>query len=305
MMKPTFHTQISRLFLLLVLLGSGRSVNATIVNITVGGASNTFSPSSTTITLGDTIRWQWAGGSHTTTSLGIPASAAAWNQPMNSASTTFSYKPTQLGVYNYQCNPHAPAMAGTFTVSAPTPVKMGNVAGKIDANGKAVLSWTTYTEENNRHFEVQKSGDGFSFSKIDIVASQAPKGNSTAALKYTYTDNTPVKERAFYRLYQQDIDGKGGYSNVVFLAVKGENDLQIHLHPNPVKDKLNIHIAGKIGKNATIDLIDITGKVLQTKVPDQDNTMMTVFDLSKMQAGSYLIQYKDDNQDITKKVTKE
>ena len=304
-MKKTFHAILSPLFLLLVLFGYNDKSNATIVTVTVGGASNSFFPSSTTITLGDTIRWQWGGGSHTTTSLGIPGGATAWNQAMNSGATTFSYKPTQLGVYNYQCNPHAPGMAGTFTVSAPTPVKMSNVTGKIDANGRAALSWTTYTEENNKHFEVQKSNDGFSFSRIDLVPSKAPKGNSTAAINYTYTDGAAIKERAFYRLFQMDIDGKGGYSNVVFLAVKGENDLQVHLHPNPVKDKLNIHIAGKIGKNATIDLIDITGKILQTKVPDQDNTMMTVFDMSKMQPGSYLIQYKDDNQDITKKVTKE
>lgn len=303
-MKKNFHTRFSKLFLLLLLLGFSRQSQATIVTILVGGASNSFSPSSTTLVLGDTVRWQWVGGFHTTTSLAIPGGAAAWDQTLSSAGT-FSYKPTQLGTYNYQCNPHAPGMAGTFTVSAPTPVKMSNISGKIGEQGRAILSWTTYTEENNKHFEVQQSGDGFSFSKIGIVPSQAPKGNSTTALNYTYTDNNPVKERAFYRLYQQDIDGKGGYSNVVFLAVKGENDLQVHLHPNPVKDKLNIHIAGKIGKHATIDLIDITGKVLQTKVPDQDNTMMTVFDMSKMQAGSYLIQYKDDNQDITKKVTKE
>ncbi len=211
-MKKTFHAMRSRLFLLLILSGFVLQGHATIVIITVGGAGNTFSPSSTTITLGDTIRWQWGGGTHTTTSLGIPGGAASWNQPMTSASTTFSYKPTVLGVYNYQCNPHAPAMAGTFTVSAPTPVKMSNMAGKIDAAGKAVLSWTTYTEENNKHFEIQKSSDGFSFSRIDLVPSKAPGGNSTAAISYTYTDPAAIRERAFYRLYQVDIDGKSGYS---------------------------------------------------------------------------------------------
>lgn len=303
-MKKNAHTPFLKLFLLLLLLGFSRQSQATIVTILVGGASNSFSPSSTTLVLGDTVRWQWVGGFHTTTSLAIPGGATAWNQTLSSAGS-FSYKPTQLGTYNYQCNPHAPGMAGTFTVSAPTPVKMSNVSGKIDEQGRAILSWTTYTEENNKHFEVQKSSDGFSFSRIDNVPSKAPQGNSTTTINYSYTDVAAIKERAFYRLYQTDIDGKGGYSNVVFLAVKGENDLQVHAHPNPVKEKLSIHIAGKISKNATIDLLDINGKVLQTKIPDQDNTMMTVFDMSKMQAGTYFIQYKDANQDITKKVTKE
>ena len=202
-------------------------------------------------------------------------------------------------------HPHAPGMVGTFTVSAPTPVKMSNMTGRLDAQGRATLAWTTYAEEQNKGFEVQRSADGFSFSQVGQIPSQAPGGNSAEKHDYQFTDPAPVAERAFYRLRQVDLDGKGSYSNVVFLAVKGENDLQLHLHPNPVKDKLNIHIAGKIGKNASIDLIDIHGKVLQTKIPDPDNTQMTVFDMSKMQPGTYLIQYKDDNQDMTKKVTKE
>lgn len=304
-MRSKIYPQLRVALLLLALTGGILQARATILTIQVGGTSNSFTPSSATIVLGDTIRWQWAAGTHTTTSLGIPAGAAAWNQPMTVANTTYTYRPTQLGVYNYQCTPHAPGMAGTFTVSAPTPVKMSNMTGRLDAQGRAALAWTTYAEEQNKGFEVQRSADGFSFAQVGQLPSQAPGGNSTEKQDYQFTDPAPVAERAFYRLRQVDLDGKGSYSNVVFLAVKGENDLQLHLHPNPVKDKLNIHIAGKIGKNASIDLIDINGKVLQTKIPDPDNTQMTVFDMSKMQPGAYLVQYKDDNQDITKKVTKE
>ncbi len=304
-MRSKIYPQLRAALLLLALTGGMLQARATILTIQVGGASNSFTPSSATIVLGDTVRWQWAANTHTTTSLSIPAGAAAWNQPMTAANTTYTYRPTQLGVYNYQCNPHAPGMAGTFTVSAPTPVKMGNMTGRLDAQGRAALAWTTYAEEQNKGFEVQRSADGFSFAQVGQLPSQAPGGNSTEKHDYQFTDPAPVAERAFYRLRQVDLDGKGSYSNVVFLAVKGENDLQLHLHPNPVKDKLNIHIAGKIGKNASIDLIDINGKVLQTKIPDPDNAQMTVFDMSKMQPGAYLVQYKDDNQDITKKVTKE
>ncbi|PSK95209.1 T9SS type A sorting domain-containing protein [Taibaiella chishuiensis] len=300
-MSSKLYTHLAAALLLLAATGA----RATILTIQVGGSSNSFTPSSATIVLGDTVRWQWAAGTHTTTSLGIPGGATAWNQPMTSSSTTYTYKPSQLGAYNYQCNPHAPGMAGTFTVTAPTPVKMGDLTSKIDAQGRAALAWTTYSEEQNRHFEIQRSADGFAFAQAGQLPSQAPGGNSTQKHDYRFTDPSPIVERAFYRLRQVDLDGKGSYSNVVFLALKGENDLQLHLHPNPVKDKLNIHIAGRIGKNAVIELVDINGKTIQTKVPDPDNTVMTVFDMSKMQPGQYLVQYKDDNQDITKKVTKE
>ncbi len=77
-----------------------------------------FSPSAlTTVTVGDTVRWVWIEGSHTTTSTTIPGSAASWDHPMNSTSTQFDYVPTVSGVYNYKCTPHASlGMVGSFTV---------------------------------------------------------------------------------------------------------------------------------------------------------------------------------------------
>src|SRR6201989_696461 len=81
--------------------------------------NHVFTPSSFTINLGDTVKWTWINGSHTTTSLTIPAGAAAWNHNMNSTSTSFIYVPTKTGVYNYKCTPHQSiGMVGNFTVNA-------------------------------------------------------------------------------------------------------------------------------------------------------------------------------------------
>jgi hypothetical protein len=57
--------------------------------------NHVFTPASFTINLGDTIVWSWIDGSHTTTSLGIPAGAVAWNKNINSSSNIlyFSHHP--------------------------------------------------------------------------------------------------------------------------------------------------------------------------------------------------------------------
>jgi plastocyanin len=92
---------------------------ATTLNINVQDFS--FTPSDATIQLGDTIKFTWVNGSHTTTSTTIPAGAAAWDNPMNAANTTFIYVPAVAGVYSYKCTPHA-AMGhvGKFTVTGTT-----------------------------------------------------------------------------------------------------------------------------------------------------------------------------------------
>ena len=89
-----------------------------------------FSPSNlTNVLVGDTIRWVRVNGSHTTTSTvsSIPAGAAIWNSPLNSVTTSFEYKVTVAGTYNYVCTPHAASMFGSFTAIAPDKVLNLNV----------------------------------------------------------------------------------------------------------------------------------------------------------------------------------
>lgn len=83
--------------------------------------SNFFSPTSFNILLGDTVKWIWVSGQHTTTSTTIPAGANTWNQNINSGSTTFIYVPNKVGTYNYHCSIHT-SMIASFTVGCPTPI---------------------------------------------------------------------------------------------------------------------------------------------------------------------------------------
>ena len=107
-------------FLLFALL-SGFCFNgfATMQTVTVN--SNFFAPPTFNILLGDTVKWVWVSGQHTTTSTTIPAGANSWNQNMNSGSTTFIYVPNIVGTYNYHCNFHS-AMIASFVVGCPPPV---------------------------------------------------------------------------------------------------------------------------------------------------------------------------------------
>lgn len=75
-----------------------------------------------TITQGDSIRWIWIQGGHTTTS--VQGSPEQWNQPINSTNTQYSRQFNSVGVFVYYCIPHgadngdgtASGMASSITV---------------------------------------------------------------------------------------------------------------------------------------------------------------------------------------------
>jgi len=81
---------------------------------------NTFNPSILqNVTVGDTVRWVWGGGIHTTTSSNIPGEAAPWNAMLTSSNTFFEYVPQVPGSYAYVCTPHISlGMVGSFQVIA-------------------------------------------------------------------------------------------------------------------------------------------------------------------------------------------
>jgi plastocyanin len=91
--------------------------NAAVYTIFV--SDNSFTPANQNAQSGDTIRWVWQSGSHSTTSLTIPSCASPWDAPINSTSTSFQLvlPPTCAGTYNYHCKFHPTVMTGILNVT--------------------------------------------------------------------------------------------------------------------------------------------------------------------------------------------
>jgi hypothetical protein len=75
--------------------------------------------------VGDTVKWVWVNGVHTTTSNGIPPGAQQWSVELNQFHTSFTYVVKGGGIYNYISVPDAPLMGGSFVVA--NPVGISNV----------------------------------------------------------------------------------------------------------------------------------------------------------------------------------
>jgi len=78
-----------------------------------------FSPDTGNYLVGDTVKWVWVSGNHTTTSNGVPAGAEVWSVLIDSFHTSFTYIIKAAGVYHYISVPDLPAMTGEFTATWP------------------------------------------------------------------------------------------------------------------------------------------------------------------------------------------
>jgi len=141
-----------------------------------------------------------------------------WDEPV--AGGTFSQTGDNItgsvranGVTNF-----SPFTLGSLDLNSPLPVKWGPVEA-TRVNGAVVVKWVTLQEQDNDHFEVERSEDGTSFTPVGAVAGA---GNSAVKLTYTFTDTqASVANRYYYRIRQIAYNGVSDYSPLVVVTPAG------------------------------------------------------------------------------------
>ncbi|HVZ58092.1 MAG TPA: hypothetical protein VG870_15655 [Chitinophagaceae bacterium] len=95
------------------------------------------------------------------------------------------------------------------------------------------VRWTTASESQMDHYEIQRSGDGRNFQVLGQVASL----NDLFQADYAFTDSRPLSGTGLYRLKMVGLAGDISYSRIVAVPSPGNpgaaGDLQ--LFPNPFR----------------------------------------------------------------------
>lgn len=185
---------------------------------------------------------------------------------------------------------------GLLSGAAPLPVKLLSFTGK-KAGMQHILDWTTAEEKNFSHFELQRSADGRSFSKLAIIPADK-LGTGT----YTFTDQQPQEGLNIYQLRMVDADGAATLSHMVRLTMSFKGNMHLEAFPNPVRQQLTIRLSGKADGIATIRVMDLGGRTIQT-VPVTSSS--TTIDMSRVAAGTYLLQYTDNSNQSLIKISKQ
>lgn len=277
-------------------------------------ANFSFSPVNiSNVIVGDTVRWVWVNGSHTTTdnpatnpdgANSLPAGAATWDASMNTGSRTFDYKVLVAGIYKYSCRPHQPDMAGSFTASASMPVILSEFKLST-ANNKPGLTWKTVTEENTDYFSIRRSYDGATYTEIARIPAA---GNSATEKVYSYNDiNVSGKDKyAYYMIAIVDKDGTQQFTETrLFKNLQATVKLVTSISPNPISKSGHLMLqfnADKTGK-MDVNILNMEGKaVLKTSmyaVPGVNNGHIHLGDLAP---GTYNLIFSLDGTKETHRI---
>jgi hypothetical protein len=166
-------------------------------------------------------------------------------------------------------------------------------------------TWNTLSEQNNSHFNVQRSLDGNTFNTLGRVNSKALNGNSIAELVYNFTDNAPQIGHNYYRLEQVDLDGNVSYSQIVDI-IWGADGSVVSIYPNPATDVLNIDLSIDKVTQMEVRLLDMSGRtvksVMQITAKGMNNASMNLNDIA---AGVYGVQiFENNNLILSTKINK-
>ena len=111
------------------------------------------------------------------------------------------------------------------------PVTITNLRAALQ-NTSVALSWTSVSETNIDHYEIERSINGISFNSL---GSKAALNNGSIATNYGFLDIHPQSGDNYYRIKVVEKDGSIHYTNVVLITTTG-GSIQITIQPNPVKN---------------------------------------------------------------------
>lgn len=174
------------------------------------------------------------------------------------------------------------------------PVQLVSLQANVaDNDNDVIVSWITASELNNKGFNVERSIDGKTFEYVDFVKGA---GNSNNKLKYNFVDERAFEQAnanvIYYRLKQLDFDGKFEYSPIVKVNRNAEEISTLSVYPNPFSDNFSITFTAKNASNATAEITDIQGKVVNVITTGTIAGLNTieVSDTTQLKAGIYFVR---------------
>jgi hypothetical protein len=259
-----------------------QSAGASTIDITLYGNSNSgcggytgasyFSGNSANLSTLRVVKWNGSSWSRAT----VGTSSAAGTSPNITLKST--------GISSF----------GAFTFGAvsqnPLPVKLVYFAAETNEKG-TLLNWSTATENDNDHFDIERSTDGKNFIKIGEVKGN---GSTTNISKYFFNDATETTTSSpinYYRLKQIDYSNAFEYTNIVSVTYVNQNAIKVmNGFPNPFKNDMTINYNLPANGDATINIVDMLGRVISTVgVPSRKGLNSMKLDTADYPKGIYSI----------------
>jgi hypothetical protein len=286
------------------------AASATTVTCSSGPATPNVSPSISSITEGQTQTYTinnavvgaFYGIANATTGASLGTGVWATSSTVNLTTTnlttnsyTVAVKATSLSGISV-CS-SSPANA-SLLVSTVLPLNLLDFKAKKGGSG-ILLEWITENETGAKRFEIERSDDGVTFTRIGERFSK----NLRSKTSYTYLDGHPFSIN-YYRLKMIDEDGSHYYSKVIVVNQNGS--FYSAVQPNPFVQSFIVDTYLPSPQPIKIQLLDINGRLIRYKsiAGSTGNNKIEFDDVGNLQPGIYMVRIVRQDSIIEKKIVK-
>lgn len=210
---------------------------------------------------------------------------------------------TNCGTYTGS-QPFSEVTSSPSDLTNPLPVKLLYFTADADPGG-TVLKWSTATEVDNSHFEIERADDRSGFRFVGKVSGA---GNSTMLTSYSFVDNSlpSVGSRIrYYRIKQVDFDEQHEYSKVISLPNQMPPEREISISTSP--EGFTVFLKSASAGTIVVGLTSVKGTNVfegQYEVHYGINEL-TLESSSHLPGGIYLLSLSGDSFTVSKRVIKE
>lgn len=259
------------------------------------GTAGTYTRGGTGYNIGAN-NWQiWLNNTRLFISTGV-ADFTAGDLPSSTALNAFLFN-------SYGSSDNADAFLDNFLYAdylanlTVLPVSLTSFTAQKQVSG-VQLKWNTSSEQNNSHFDIQRSADGINFSNVGKVNGA---GNSNTSLDYYFTDKSPASGTNYYRLSQVDFDGKISLSKPVFVNT-GFSNSSIKVSSSSNSSNLNISISSDRASSGLLIIYNVGGqKVFEQAVSLDNGNNDIAISLPNTDKGVFVATYSDGTQVLKSK----
>ncbi|MEX1193000.1 MAG: hypothetical protein WED10_12675 [Brumimicrobium sp.] len=164
------------------------------------------------------------------------------------------------------------------------PVDFGGLSVE-NVDEKNVLNWVTYSEQNNNHFILAYSKNGIDWTEFDKIDGA---GNSNTTLEYSSIHRDYKSGINYYRLLQEDIDGK----KTVLATESIENKTNLEI--KSINNEIHINSNKEIEE---IKCISLTGKIIDYEFLTSKSNFIKI-DLINVSTGIVVVQVRGVNGEV-------
>jgi hypothetical protein len=156
----------------------------------------------------------------------------------------------------------------------------------IGYSGYNRLQWKVAQEQNMSRYELERSTNGFAYTKVATVVSQ----NQTTVTTYTHQDYTNLFE-SYYRLKLVDIDGKFTYSSVIFIR-KASTKSEFSVLGNPISDQIILKYQISNNQKVFVQLYNAAGSLVRKEEYEATagSGLYTITGFQQLNSGVYFLK---------------